>query len=63
MKNEKSTLADDLALAMEIWNKIEAVAKAQFPNADKEKLYKICSAAFDYAIGIKKGEKNENRKN
>jgi hypothetical protein len=58
MKNEsKSTYATDFAEMMAVWNKIEAAAKAQFPNADKEELYQICSAVFDQALGINKNKR------
>jgi hypothetical protein len=49
----KPTLASDLAEMMAGWNKIEAAAKVQFPNADKEELYKICKGAMNHALGLK----------
>ena len=52
MNNEiKPTLASDLAEMMAGWNKIEAAAKAQFPNADKAELYQICKGAMSHALG------------
>ena len=54
MKNEnKPTLDPVLAEMMAGWNKIEAAAKAQFPNADKEELYQICKGAMKHALGLK----------
>lgn len=54
MNNEnKPTLASDLAEMMAGWNKIEAAAKAQFPNADKAELYQICKGAMNHALGLK----------
>ena len=47
------TLAEDLKEMMEGWNKIEAAAKQQFPNATKAELYEICKGAMNHAIGIK----------
>ena len=49
----KPTLASDLAEMMAGWSKIEAAAKVQFPNADKEELYKICKGAMNHALGLK----------
>ena len=51
--NKKTTLASDLAEMMAGWNKIEAAAKAQFPNAGKAELYQICKGAMNHALGIK----------
>ena len=54
MKNKnKPTLKSDLAEMMAGWDKIEAAAKAQFPNADKAELYRICKGAMDHAISLK----------
>lgn len=51
--NSKTTLAADLAEMMAGWNKIEAAAKAQFPNATKEELYEITKGAMNHALGLK----------
>lgn len=51
MKREQ-TDAEFIAELMNAWNKIETAAKAQFPNATREELYKICSGAMNHAIGL-----------
>lgn len=51
--NKPKTLAADIATMMDGWNKIEAAAKAQFPNAEKAELYKICKGAMKHALGLK----------
>ena len=43
----------DIATMMAGWNKIEAAAKAQFPQAGKDELYQICKGAMNHALGIK----------
>jgi hypothetical protein len=48
------SISQDLAAIMAGWNKIEAAAKAQFPNASKEELQRICACAMNHALGIRK---------
>jgi hypothetical protein len=45
------TFAQDMAEMMQGWNKIEAAAKKQFPNATKEELFQICKSAMNHALG------------
>jgi len=47
------TTAEAIAKMMEAWNKIEAQAKKQFPNASKEELYRITKSAFESALKFK----------
>ena len=47
------TTAEAIAKMMEAWNKIEAQAKKQFPNASKEELYRITKSAFASALKFK----------
>jgi len=51
--SKNTTAAQDIASLMAGWNKIEAAAKVQFPNASKEELYQICKGAMKHALGIK----------
>lgn len=37
-----------IARMLEIWNKIEATAKEQFPNASDEEIYQITSEAMKH---------------
>jgi len=48
------TAAQDIKEMMDGWDKIEAKAKANFPKASKEELFKICSSAMNFAIGVSK---------
>ncbi len=50
------TLVTDIKEMMEGWNKIENCAKAAFPQASKEELFKICSSAMNHALNIGKGK-------
>ena len=47
------TTPEAIAKMMEAWNKIEAQAKKQFPNASKEELYRITKDAMNYALRTK----------
>jgi hypothetical protein len=47
------TTPEAIAKMMEAWNKIEAQAKKQFPNASKEELYRITKSAFESALKFK----------
>ncbi len=46
----EKTFAADIAELMADWNKIEAAAKSQFPNASAEELFQITSGAINHAI-------------
>ena len=46
----EKTFAADIAELMAAWNKIEAAAKAQFPNATAEEVFQIASGAMSHAI-------------
>ncbi|UOF80938.1 hypothetical protein [Caudoviricetes sp.] len=48
-----TTIAQDLKEMMNGWNKIEAAARKQFPNASAEEIYQITSGAMKQALGIK----------
>lgn len=50
--NEMST-PEAIAKMMEAWNKIEAQAKKQFPNASKEEIYRITKDAMNHALRTK----------
>jgi hypothetical protein len=47
------TTPEAIAKMMEAWNKIEAQAKKQFPNASKEELYRITKSAMESALKFK----------
>lgn len=47
------TTPEAIAKMMEAWNKIEAQAKKQFPNASKEELYRITKSAMESALKSK----------
>lgn len=47
------TTPEAIAKMMEAWNKIEAQAKKQFPNASKEELYRITKSAMQSALQSK----------
>ncbi len=53
MSQANYTTLDALKEMMAGWNKIEAKAKAEFPNATKEELYNICKDAMNYALQSK----------
>ena len=46
------TTIQALKKMMNGWNKIEAAAKTQFPNASSEELFKICSDAMKHALKL-----------
>ena len=52
MNAKQYTVVDALKEMMAGWNAIEARAKADFPNATKEELYKICESAMKHALKI-----------
>lgn len=39
--NPLPTFANDIAEMMNAWNKIQAAARKQFPNASNEEIYQI----------------------
>ena len=45
-------LAQDLQVMMNGWHKIEAAAKAEFPNASSEEIYQITKNAMMHALKI-----------
>ena len=49
------TTADAIKEMMAVWAKIEAAAKAQFPNESEEERYQICKAAMQIALSTKRG--------
>ena len=51
--NAEYTTKDALVEMMAAWNKIEAKAKIEFPNATSEELYQICKSAMNYALGVR----------
>lgn len=55
MKSETkkpTTFAQDLAEMMAAWDKIMTAARAQFPNASEDELFKIASGAMRHALGL-----------
>ena len=50
MSQANYTTLDALKEMMAGWNKIEAAAKIQFPNATSEELYQICKDAMNHAL-------------
>ena len=53
MSQANYTTIDAFKEMMAGWNKIEAAAKKQFPNATSEQLYQICKDAMNHALKIK----------
>jgi hypothetical protein len=49
----KASAAADIKEMMDGWNKIEAAAKEQFPNAGPEEIFAVTSGAMNHALGIK----------
>lgn len=44
------TVAQDIKTAMDGWEKIEAAAKSEFPNASKEEIYQLTKSAMMKAL-------------
>jgi hypothetical protein len=45
--------AADLREMLTNWNTIERAARATFPKATKEEVYKITAGAMNHSLGIK----------
>ena len=43
-------MAQDIKTAMDGWEKIEAAAKSEFPNASKEEIYQLTKSAMMKAL-------------
>ena len=42
--------ANDIAEMMNAWNKIQAAARKQFPNASEEEIYQIAKGAMLHTL-------------